>query len=182
MVDFYLSCEAMWSRICDLRRFKHLVVVLIGCLILFSPCPGLSQETSGRYVVDSEKALLSPSSKETPAKNQVPVNQPHLLKGTFCSWSGSSSSSGSYSSSKWARFDGIGRFLYGSSTSYSGTAGSLHNGSRDSGGDYEVRGDYIYLRYDDGGCDVATVHFRTSNGVITEVMFEGSVYAAALCE
>ena len=58
----------------------------------------------------------------------------------------------------------------------------MYNNSRDSAGDYKVKGDHIYLRYDEGGCDVAKVYYRLSNGVITEVMFEGTIYAAALCE
>ncbi len=182
MTDFPTTDKALKQRISSYRRYLSKIVILAVFFLLFLSSPALGQDTSGKYVVDSEKSLPFPTPKDTQTNTQNPVNQPHLLKGTLCSWSGSSSSSGSYSSSKWAKFDGIGRFIYGSSSSYSGTPGSMYNNSPDGAGDYEVRGNHIYLRYDDGGCDVAKVYYRQSNGVITEVKFEGTIYAAALCE
>lgn len=109
-------------------------------------------------------------------------NQPQLLRGKLCNWSGSSGGGSSFSSTRWARFDGRGRFVYGSGSSYSGGNGGMYNDGAEGGGIYEVRGNQIILRYDEGGVDVATVHNRAANGMITEVMFEGRLYAAALCE
>jgi hypothetical protein len=111
-----------------------------------------------------------------------PPNQPQLLQGTLCSWSGSSGGGSSFSTTRWARFDGRGRFTYGSNSSYSGGNGGMYNGGAEGGGTYEVRGDRILLHYDEGGTDVAYVYNRAGNGMITEVKFEGRVYAAALCE
>lgn len=174
------SGQGFKQRIFSYCSCLFTIAVLIGGILLFVPGSGFSQDLSQRYIVDSETGL--PSSKDGQSDTQIPANQPHLLKGSFCSWSGSSSSSGSYSTSKWAKFDGVGRFIYGSSSSYSGNQGSAYNGSPKHGGAYEVRGKYIYLRYNDGGCDVAKVYNRASNGMITEVMFEGTLYAAALCD
>lgn len=182
MANLTSTDKGLKQRIFSYRRYLSMVVVLAGCLLLFLSLPAQSQDTSGKYIVDSEKRLPFPPSKDNQPNTSIPANQPHLLQGTFCSWSGSSSSSGSYSTSRWAKFDGIGRFVYGSSSSYSGTQGNMYNGSPENTGVYEVRGKYIYLRYDEGGCDVANVYNRASNGVITEVMFEGTIYASVLCE
>ena len=111
-----------------------------------------------------------------------PPNQPRLLQGKLCNWSSSSGGGSSFSSTRWARFDGRGRFIYGSGASYSGGNGGMYNNGADGGGTYEVRGNRIILRYDEGGADIAYVHNRAANGMITEVMFEGRLYAAALCE
>ena len=182
MATFFSTDKGLKQHIFSYRRYLSTVVALVGCLLLFLSLPVQSQDTSGKYVVDSEKRLPFPLSKDNQPNTSIPVNQPHLLQGTFCTWSGSSSSSGSYSTSRWAKFDGIGRFFYGSSSSYSSTQGNMYNGSPENAGVYEVRGKHIYLRYDEGGCDVANIYNRAANGVITEVMFEGTIYASVLCE
>jgi hypothetical protein len=125
--------------------------------------------------------LLGPGTLRAATNGGAP-NQPQLLRGRLCSWSGSSGGGSSFSTTYWARFDGRGRFVYGSESSYSGGNGSMNNGGAEGGGTYEVRGNRIILRYDEGGVDVAAVHNRAADGRITEVMFEGRLYAAALCE
>ncbi len=125
--------------------------------------------------------LAGPGTLRAAQPGNLP-NQPQLLRGKLCNWSGSSGGGSSFSSTRWARFDGRGRFVYGSGSSYSGGNGGMYNNGAEGGGTYEVRGDRIILRYDEGGVDVAVVHNRAANGMITEVMFEGRLYAAALCE
>ncbi|MCD6475322.1 MAG: hypothetical protein J7K85_03530, partial [Anaerolineaceae bacterium] len=63
--------------------------IFVSCLLLLSSYPVQSQDTSENYIVDSEKGLPSLSPKDSQPNTQIPENQPHLLKGTFCSWSGS---------------------------------------------------------------------------------------------
>jgi len=109
--------------------------------------------------------------------------QEHLLNGKLCSWSGSSTSSSSYSSSSWAYFDGQGNFSYGSESSFSSDAGNAYGGDNGgSRGTYRISGDTIYFSYPDGSSDTATVYMRQDDGRITEVKYDGSVYAAGLCE
>jgi len=144
--------------------------------------PGFSQENSPRYVVDSENHTASSLPKDVESEFAKSANHNHLLQGPFCSWSGSSGSGGSYSSSKWAKFDGKGRFVYGSSASFSGDSGSMYNNSPDGAGVYELVGEQIFLRYAEGGCDVAKVYFRAESGMVTEILFAGEVYAPVLCE
>jgi hypothetical protein len=108
--------------------------------------------------------------------------QEHLLKGALCTWSGSRSGSSSYSRTGRVQFDGQGRFTYGSERSYSGNAGIAAGRGPAAGGTYRVSGNKIHLTFGDGSSGVATVHFRQDNGRITELMYEGQLYGAALCE
>ncbi len=107
------------------------------------------------------------------------------LQGTLCSYSGSSSSYGSYSSSsttKWAKFDGQGRFTYGSSSSFQSSAGMYSNPGGSQGGRYKVMGNRVKFSYDEGGSDFATINMRQNNGQITELQYGSDLYAASLCE
>ncbi len=104
------------------------------------------------------------------------------LYGTYCSYSGSSGSYSSYSSSQWAQFDGQGNFTYGSSGSYSGGGDMYHNSGADGQGRYAVQGNTIILQYSDGSSEQAQVYVRQTNGSITEVMYQGTLYAKSLCQ
>jgi hypothetical protein len=105
------------------------------------------------------------------------------LRGMMCSWSGSSSSySGtSYSSSTRVYFDGKGALSYAHEGGFTGPDGLHANRSRKRFGMYRVVGNAIYLVFPDGSAGVAGVHVRQSNGRITEVKYEGRLYAASLC-
>ena len=75
-------------------------------------------------------------------------------------------------------------FSYGSEASFSGEAGMAYSGDQSPGnrGTYSVQGNRIHLRFSDGSSALATVHMRQNNGAITEVMYEGTLYATGLCE
>ena len=104
------------------------------------------------------------------------------LRGMLCRWSGSSGISGSYSSSTRVSFDGAGRFSYGSESSFSGNAGSGYGSGPGSGGTYRVEGDVVQLTFGDGSRGKAKVNMRQNDGRITELMFNGQLYAAGLCQ
>jgi hypothetical protein len=104
------------------------------------------------------------------------------LKGMLCSWAGSSSSASSYSRSTKVAFDGRGGFRYSSESSFSSGAGSAYSGGNPaSSGTYRIVGNNVYLTFNDGKTGTAQVHMRQSNGAITELMYGGQLYAAALC-
>jgi len=107
------------------------------------------------------------------------------LQGTFCHWSGSSSSYGSYSSySSTSRifFDGRGRWSLNSEASFSGEAGSAYSGGgNDASGTYRVAGDRIQYMTSTGEQGVATVNIRQADGRITEIYVDGELYSTSLC-
>ena len=108
----------------------------------------------------------------------------HLLYGPFCHWSGSSGGGSGYSHTIRAFFDGQGRFKYSSESAFSGEAGQAHGteGDDSSAGAYRVVGDRVFLSFSDGSTEVALVHNRAAGGIITELMYDGDLYAPALCQ
>lgn len=107
----------------------------------------------------------------------------YQLRGNFCAWSGSSGGGSGYSRTRWAQFDGQGRFTYGSESSFSGSAGMAYGGSgAGNSGTYRVQGDTIVLMYSDGSSDSARVYNRAGDGTITEVQYDGTLWAPQLCE
>ena len=106
------------------------------------------------------------------------------LKGMLCSWGGSSSSSSSYSRSTRVSFDGKGGFRYASESSFGSGAGMAYGRNAGSGntGRYRVAGDKVHLTFGDGSSGVAQVHMRQSNGRITEIKYNGQLYATGLCD
>jgi len=108
----------------------------------------------------------------------------HALQGWFCSYGGSSGSSSSYSRSTRVFFDGQGGFSYSQESSFSSGAG-LAYGSRGGGansGRYRVEGNRVVLTFGDGSSGVANVYNRAGNGRITELMYNGQLYAPQLCD
>ena len=108
----------------------------------------------------------------------------NLLQGRFCSYAGSSGSSSSYSRSTRVFFDGQGGFSYGQESSFSSGAG-LAYGSQGGGanrGRYRVENNRVMLTFGDGSSGVANVYNRAGNGRITELMYEGQLYAPQLCD
>ncbi len=106
------------------------------------------------------------------------------LQGMLCSWGGSSSSSSSYSRTTRVSFDGKGAFQYASESSFGSGAGMAYGRKAGSGntGRYRVDGNRVHLTFSDGTSGVAQVHMRQSNGRITEIKYNGQLYAAGLCD
>ena len=108
----------------------------------------------------------------------------YLLQGRFCSYAGSSGSSSSYSRSTRVFFDGQGGFSYGQESSFSSGAG-LAYGSQGGGanrGRYRVENNRVILSFGDGSSGVANIYNRSGNGRITELMYEGQLFAPQLCD
>jgi hypothetical protein len=89
------------------------------------------------------------------------------LQGWLCSGSGSSASSEDHSGFTKISFDGAGRFIAGSSPASNGT--------------YRVVKEAVVLMFDDGGTGTARIHLRQGDGRITELMFDGRLYATGSC-
>lgn len=108
----------------------------------------------------------------------------HLLQGPFCHWSGSSGGGSGYSHSIRAYFDGQGGFQYRSESAFSGGSGQAYGTGSDASnvGAYRVAGDRVYLSFSDGTAGVAFVHNRKADGTITELLYDGDLYAPSLCE
>jgi hypothetical protein len=105
-----------------------------------------------------------------------------MLKGTLCTWGGSSGGGSSYSRTAWAEFDGQGGFTYGSESSFSGGGGQAYGGSGTNTGTYRIVGDQIQLSFSDGSSDVARVGRRESDGSITAFYYGEDLYGPELCE
>ena len=50
------------------------------------------------------------------------------------------------------------------------------------GGTYRVTGDVIHFTFRDGSTGTAKVNMRQNDGRITELMFNGQLYATGLCQ
>ncbi|MFH2139589.1 MAG: hypothetical protein ABII63_02210 [Pseudomonadota bacterium] len=106
------------------------------------------------------------------------------LRGRLCQWSGSSSSysGSSYSRTSSIEFDGQGNALYSNESSYSGNAGMAYGNSGGTRGQYQVAGNLVTIRLEDGSQVVATVNMRQNDGRITELMENGKLWATGLCQ
>jgi hypothetical protein len=115
------------------------------------------------------------------SKQTASQGKEYLLKGTLCSYS--SSSDGGYSSTTMVYFDGQGTFQYKSESSYSGSEGSYYSG--DDGvekGRYVVENNRIVLYFADGTVGYAEIFFRQDDGSISEIKYDGTIYAKNLCD
>ncbi len=130
------------------------------------------------YTVNYKKVSTSTSN------NNVIKGKVYLLNGTFCSYSGSSSSYSSYSSSTKVYFDGKGTFQYKSETSFSSNAGNYNNSGNQGieDGKYDLKGNQIILYFPDGTTGYAQVYFKQDNGSISEIKYDGTIYAKNLCD
>lgn len=106
------------------------------------------------------------------------------LRGRLCQWSGSSSSysGSSYSRTASIEFDGQGNAMYSSESSYSGNAGMAYGSSGGTRGQYQVDGNQVRIRLEDGSNVVAQVNMRQNDGRITELMANGKLWATGLCQ
>jgi hypothetical protein len=124
------------------------------------------------------------------APNQQGMNQQTAvtgsawqLKGTLCSWSGSSNDYSSYSKTQKIVFDGQGNFQFGSEGSFSSNAGLAYSGNPNvKTGTYSVGESTVTLRYGSGETYQFKINMRQNNGMITELMYNGTLYATGLCE
>lgn len=106
------------------------------------------------------------------------------LSGTFCTWSGSSSSysESSYSSSSRITFDGRGRWSMDSESSFSGNAGIAYGRGGGDSGIYRVTGSQIQYQTASGEQGTAQVKMQQNDGRITEILVDGVLYSPSLCE
>jgi len=140
------------------------------------PAPGYQQSQPGGMAYGQQGGMGQPG-------GMAPTGEERFLRGRYCSYSSASGGGGYGSSSRWAEFDGQGNFIYGSTAYSTGSGGQYYSGGgADGGGTYRVQGNQIVLMYKEGGSDVATVYNRRGDGMITEVQFEGQLYAPGLCE
>jgi hypothetical protein len=109
-----------------------------------------------------------------------------LLQGQICAYS--SSPDGGYSTLYKLYFDGQGRFLHGTESSFSGDPGYAYGLSNDpNAGQYQVTGNAkgapIYMTFPDGSTATAYVYFvDDDNGRILEIQLNRRLYARGLCQ
>ena len=136
--------------------------------------------------IQCQKKQVSSSSPEGTGGGKYTSSQNSYLYGLLCSWSGSSSSyaGSSYSRSTRVYFDGRGQFNYSSEASFSSNAGIAHGsgGNPTNSGRYNVQGNRVILIFNDGSQGLAAVHMQQNDGRITELKYEGTLYATGLCE
>lgn len=124
------------------------------------------------------------SSQGSEGKKTASGVSERMIFGTFCSWSGSSTGSSSYSSSGRAAFDGKGSFSYGSESSFSSSQGMYYGSNPGAGnrGAYKVSGNSLILTFNDGTTARAEIHFRYPDGSVSEIMHGKTLYGKALCQ
>lgn len=158
--------------------------------------PGLFGEEAYRFKLQGKKlAVTFPegetircqragSAKQVPEKQQQAGGNSAALRGRLCQWTGSSSSYSGTSSSRTqsAQFDGQGNLVYSSESSFSSGAGLAYGGSGGTRGVYQVQGNQVQIRLEDGSEVAATVNMRQNDGRITELMINGKLWATGLCE
>jgi hypothetical protein len=105
------------------------------------------------------------------------------LRGTLCSWSGSSGGVSSYSSSDRINFDGQGNFTFGRESSFSSDAGLAYgNNPNRQHGTYRVEDRFVILIFQSGETYRVNINMRQDNGMITELMYNDKLYATGLCD
>lgn len=105
------------------------------------------------------------------------------LQGSLCYWSGSSGSNSSYSRSERINFDGKGNFTYGKESSFSGNAGIAYSGNPNvEKGTYRVEEKFVFLQFQSGESYQVEIIMRQDNGRITELKYQGKLYATSLCD
>ena len=106
------------------------------------------------------------------------------LYGTFCSYSSSGySGSSSYSTTEHVTFDGRGHYTYGSQSSYSGGGDGYSGGDGGYSGTYRVVGNKgVILTASDGSQYRVAIYYVQQSGEITELKYDGTIYAKSLCD
>ncbi len=122
--------------------------------------------------------------RAAPAAPPAAAGSSAQIKGRMCNWGGSSSS---YSGSGYYRittmvFDGAGGVVYSNEATFGSDAGGYYGKSGGTPGTYQVSGDTVHIRLQDGSTTTARVNMRQKDGRITELMINGKLWAGALCE
>jgi len=107
--------------------------------------------------------------------------QNYKLYGTFCSYSSSGYGSSSYSTSEHVYFDGKGHYQYGSNSSYSGGGDGYYGKGDVYAGTYRIQGKKVILTSSYGEVFIAYVYFTQSNGQVTELSYDGTLFGKSLC-
>jgi frataxin-like iron-binding protein CyaY len=105
------------------------------------------------------------------------------LNGVLCSWSGSSNDYSSYSRTRKLVFDGKGNYQFGSESSFSSGDGLAYGGNPNvETGTYSVGENIVTLYSQSGETSQFKINMRQDSGMITELMYEETIYATSLCE
>ncbi len=139
-----------------------------------------AQQYNNNYAQNYNQQYAQSYNNQQYAQN-MNSRQNWQLQGSYCTWSGSSYGSSSYSHTKYINFDGNGRWTFGESSSYSGSGGMYAGQGGDSSGTYRVDGNTIYYMTDAGERGSAQVYVRQNSGMITEIKVDGQLYAKSLC-
>ena len=137
-------------------------------------------EGTGTFILTKVEGNRTPN-RNTQNANISPDN--NRLYGTFCSYSSSGySGSSSYSTTQRVTFDGQGHYSYGSESSYSGGGDGYNNSSGGYSGGYKVvENKGVVLTDSDGSEYRVLIFFVQDSGEITELKYDGVVYAKNLC-
>jgi hypothetical protein len=164
---FLTLVEAGANGIPDYSKSRQLTLVRSG--------PGSQLQPQARSAPPPQDR--SPGGRSQ--KDLGPSGQEGLLKGKYCSWGGSSSSSSSYGRSSWAYFDGQGGFIYGSEASFSSGSGMAYGGGQDGRGSYQIQGETVHLIFEDGSSGAARI-FADGNNL--GLNYKGALYSPKLCD
>ena len=136
----------------------------------------------GTYILTKVNTKQSTNKSNTQQRN-IGASAGRLY-GTFCSYSSSGySGSSSYSTTQRVSFDGRGRYSYGSESSYSGGGDGYSGGTGGYSGTYVVNGNKsVILTASDGSKYEVQIFFVQDSGDITELKYDGTVYAKSLCD
>jgi len=149
----------------------------------------LYAEGYGTYILTktsggAQKAGYSTQSRDYGNSGQGNSAANARLYGSFCSYSSSGySGSSSYSTTQRVTFDGRGHYTYGSQSSYSGGGNGYYGGDGGYSGTYRVVGNKgVILTASDGSQYRVAIYFVQDSGEITELKYDGAVYAKSLCD
>jgi hypothetical protein len=141
----------------------------------------LVEQGAGTYMLTKVNAQ-QPTKRGNAQQGNVNASAGRLY-GTFCSYSSSGySGSSSYSTTQRVSFDGRGHYSYGSESSYSGGGDGYSGGSGGYSGTYTINGNQsVVLTATDGSKYQVQIFFVQDSGEITELKYDGTVYAKSLC-
>ncbi len=139
----------------------------------------------GYRVSGRSMSVTLPGGRGTMRCRAIPAGRERLLRGTFCRWSGGSSSYAGTASSRSTRvtFDGRGGLSFASEASYSGnSSGGYYSRTAPRRGTYRVVGKQVIVVLANGDGALALIHMQQAGGRITELKYNGSIYSPTLCK
>jgi len=130
------------------------------------------------------KTYSLPQKQVTLTDNSLSTGGNTFLRGSYCEYSGSSSSYSetSYSNLNKIYCDGAGKFSYGSESSFSGNTGMAYGNSNAHNGTYQIAGQQVTFTFSNGESYRMKINMVQNSGQITELMFGSKLYATGLCE